>query len=54
MAPVAALAAGFSVIGRYVPRFLARRFRIRLEAPTVRADPDSRDHHVKPATIPGT
>jgi hypothetical protein len=38
MAPVAALAAGFSVIRRHVPRLLARRFRVCLEAPAVRAD----------------
>src|SRR5664280_1850573 len=38
MAPVAALAAGFSVIRRHVPRLLVRSFRVRFEAPTVGAD----------------
>src|SRR5664280_2528919 len=37
VAPVAALAAGFSVIGRHEPRFLVRSFWVPLEAPTVGA-----------------
>jgi len=38
VAPVTALAAGFSVIRRHVPRFFVWGFRVCLEAPAVCAD----------------